>query len=323
MHYHGIRGIIQNIEQIGHLLQKGGQDLFLTQETGSLPLYENRQGAFACHRSPNLTFPPHLHADMEAVLVEYGEIFLREGEREFRLEAGDFALVFPGRLHSFESQGESCMLLALCPVEMAGDFRRTLLRCVPESPTLCRQKVHPDIGYAMAAMLEITEQNGNLAAAKAFVQLLLARALPEMDLAELSQTPSADLTARVVGWISENFTGPVSLDILSEALGAGKYRISRVFGEKLKTSLSDYVNQLRIDRARTLLLATDKEVSWVSAECGYENPRTFNREFRRICGCTPREYRKKFVLRGKEQAEGVKEYGAGKNHEPVFGGDLP
>ena len=66
---------------------------------------------------------------------------------------------------------------------------------------------------------------------------------------------------------------------------------------------SDYVNQLRVDRARTLLLATDQEVSRVSAECGYENPRTFNREFRRICGCTPREYRKKFVLRGKEQTE--------------------
>lgn len=275
--------------------------MFLTEERGSLPLYENRQGAFACHRSPDLNFPPHLHADMEAVLVEYGSLLLREGEQEFRLEPGDFALVFPGRLHAFESQGESCMLLALCPVEMAGDFRRTLLRCVPESPVVPRDRVHPDITYAMAGMRKITEKNGNLAAAKAFVQLFLARALPEMTLTEPSQIPSADLTARVVGWISENFTGPVSLDILSEALGAGKYRISRVFGEKLKTSLSDYVNQLRIDRARTLLLATDEEVSWVSSECGYENPRTFNREFRRICGCTPREYRKKYTLREKEK----------------------
>lgn len=275
--------------------------MFLTEEGGVLPLYENRQGAFACHRSPDLTFPAHLHADMEAVLVEYGTVSLREGEREFLLHTGDFALVFPGRLHSFESHGPSCMLLGLCPVEMAGDFRRALLRCVPTSPVVGREQVHPDIVYAMAGMREITENNGSLAAAKAFVQLLLARALPEMAMTEPAQTPSADLTARVVGWITENFTGPVSLDILSEALGAGKYRISRVFGEKLKTSLSDYVNQLRIDRARTLLLATDEEVCRVSEKCGYENPRTFNREFRRICGCTPREYRKKHTLRQKEK----------------------
>lgn len=264
-------------------------------------MYENRQGAFACHRSPNLTFPPHLHADMEAVLIEYGQVLLREGEEEFCLGPGDLALVFPGRLHSFESQGESCMLLALCPVEMAGDFRRTLLRCIPAPPVLPKERLHPDIPYAMVRLREITQQNGNLAAAKALVQLLLARALPAMALTEPPQTSSADLTARVVGWISENFTGPVSLDILAEALGTGKYRISRVFGEKLKTSLSDYVNQLRIDRARTLLLATDREVSWVSVECGYENPRTFNREFRRICGCTPREYRRKYTMQQEEK----------------------
>jgi AraC-like DNA-binding protein len=31
----------------------------------------------------------------------------------------------------------------------------------------------------------------------------------------------------------------------------------------------------------------------VSMACGYENPRTFNREFKQLCGCTPREYRQK------------------------------
>ena len=70
-----------------------------------------------------------------------------------------------------------------------------------------------------------------------------------------------------------------------------KYRVSRVFGEKLHTSLSEYVNRLRIDHAQALLQATEEDVLSICRACGYENPRMFNREFKRICGCTPREYR--------------------------------
>ena len=261
------------------------------EEWNSLPLYENRYGVFACHRSRDLTFPPHLHPDLELVFIEKGKILLQEGGKDYLLHPGDCAVVFPGRIHSFETQGESCMLLALCPTEMAGEFRRTLLRCIPDVPVVVERKLHPNVGYAMRGLREIFSQGGSLPAARAFVQLILARVIPCMEMKENTDTPPADLTAQVIGWISENYAEPVSLDILAEKLQVSKYRMSRVFGEKLHTSLSEYVNRLRIDHAQALLQATEEDVLSICRACGYENPRTFNREFKRICGCTPREYR--------------------------------
>lgn len=265
--------------------------MHVSEGRGPLPLYENRDGVFECHHSPDLIFPPHLHADLELVFVESGEIFLQEGGTTCRLQPGDGAVVFPGRIHSFETIGESRLLLALCPMKMTGDFHRTLLRCAPVSPVIRSENLHPDVEYAMRAMEEISSQSGSLAAAKAFVQLVLARTIPCLQLSEISDVPPADLTARVIGWISQNYAGPVSLDILETELGVSKYRISRVFGEKLCTSLSEYVNRLRIDHAQAMLRGTEQDVLSICMACGYENPRTFNREFKRICGCTPREYR--------------------------------
>lgn len=275
----------------------------LSEELANLPLYENWSGvfAFACHRSRDLVFPHHLHSEVEVVLVEKGNIALQSGEASCLMRPGDCAVIFPGQIHSYETQGPSSLLLALCPVEMSGDFRRVLLRQAPVSPLIRERELHRDVSYAMRGLREIYSQDGSLPAARAFVQLILARTLPCLELVDNTHRPPADLTTRIVEWVAENYAGPVSLDILSEQLQVSKYQISRVFGEKLRTSLSDYVNQLRIDHARELLRRTEEDVLAVSRACGYENPRTFNREFKKLCGCTPREYRRKHTVCGRER----------------------
>lgn len=174
---------------------------------------------------------------------------------------------------------------------MAGEFRRVLIRSCPVYPVVRASKLHRDVPYCINGMMDVFFRDNNLQAARAYLQLLLAWVLPRMELHQVPDTPPADLTAQVIGWISEHYMEPVSLDILAEKLNVSKYRISRVFGDKLCTSISDYVNRLRVQQAQSLLLATEGDVREICTACGYENPRTFNREFKRICGCTPREFR--------------------------------
>lgn len=262
-----------------------------TEEKGILPLYENRKGVFTCQKKKDLTFPPHLHSDVEIVYVVRGETWMVDGGTRCLLRSGDCAVVFPGRIHSYETEGKSDILLALCPVEMAGEFRRVLIRSCPVYPVVRASKLHRDVPYCINGMMDVFFRDNNLQAARAYLQLLLAWVLPRMELHQVPDIPPADLTAQVIGWISEHYMEPVSLDILAEKLNVSKYRISRVFGDKLCTSISDYVNRLRVQQAQSLLLATEGDVREICTACGYENPRTFNREFKRICGCTPREFR--------------------------------
>lgn len=67
---------------------------------------------------------------------------------------------------------------------------------------------------------------------------------------------------------------------------------SRFFRSHTGKTFPHLLNELRIGRACRLLTETDKSISEVAYECGFESLTNFNRQFRRIKGVRPREFRK-------------------------------
>ena len=53
----------------------------------------------------------------------------------------------------------------------------------------------------------------------------------------------------------------------------------------------EYLAQLRVKAACEALASSEKRISEIALSCGYGNLSNFNRQFKRIAGCTPREYR--------------------------------
>jgi len=69
---------------------------------------------------------------------------------------------------------------------------------------------------------------------------------------------------------------------------------SRFFKTRTGKSLPQYVNELRIGRACSLLAEGDAKVSDIALDSGFENLANFNRQFRSITGMMPRQYREEF-----------------------------
>lgn len=69
--------------------------------------------------------------------------------------------------------------------------------------------------------------------------------------------------------------------------------LSSYFKEKTGTNFSDYLNELRIGRAKELLLNPELRIQDVAAAVGYQNVNSFIRMFKRSSGVTPGEYRKR------------------------------
>jgi AraC-like DNA-binding protein len=59
-----------------------------------------------------------------------------------------------------------------------------------------------------------------------------------------------------------------------------------------RQNVSQYINGYRIEEACRLLRETDKPVTSVMFEAGFETKSNFNREFRRATGASPAEWRK-------------------------------
>ena len=64
-------------------------------------IYENDSDRIMLETSKDLTFPVHIHMDLEIFLVEEGEILVTVGNISRLLTKGDLVIVFPNQIHSY------------------------------------------------------------------------------------------------------------------------------------------------------------------------------------------------------------------------------
>jgi DNA-binding response OmpR family regulator len=84
---------------------------------------------------------------------------------------------------------------------------------------------------------------------------------------------------------------PPSAVDLAHRVGTNQQRLTRIFREQVGMSAYEYLQQLRLERGRSLLHETDLQVQLIADRVGYRNAGDFTRAFRRHFGVTPRQYR--------------------------------
>lgn len=92
----------------------------------------------------------------------------------------------------------------------------------------------------------------------------------------------------------------LKLETLANKLGVAKHYLSQVINQHYEVNFFEYINLLRIEEAKQLLLASDKKamnIIEVAYTVGYNTKNTFNTAFRRITGLTPTEYRNQNKIR--------------------------
>jgi AraC-like DNA-binding protein len=101
----------------------------------------------------------------------------------------------------------------------------------------------------------------------------------------------------VVDRITENLAEPLALADLAAELGMSESRFSRFFRRATGNTFVDFVNRVRISRACQLLMESDRLITDVCYEVGFNNVANFNRRFLDIKGMTPSEFRRQALTR--------------------------
>jgi len=100
----------------------------------------------------------------------------------------------------------------------------------------------------------------------------------------------------ILEYIDNNYENPITLAETAELMHYSQWHFSKIFKKLTGTNFVKYINQKRIDQAKQLIKETDMNITSISVSCGFENIRTFNREFKEICGLAPKEYRRSLVV---------------------------
>ena len=101
-----------------------------------------------------------------------------------------------------------------------------------------------------------------------------------------------DIVESVVKYLRQNYPDiNLSISSIAEDLDMNHNYLSRKFKESTGMRIGDYLNNLRVEEAKTLLLNMDNLVSDIAGMVGFSSYRTFVRVFSNVTGVTPKKYR--------------------------------
>ena len=96
----------------------------------------------------------------------------------------------------------------------------------------------------------------------------------------------------VVNYVIDNYKNNISLVEAAKIVNMSESAFSRYFMKTTGNRFSEFVSRIRLGRACVMLYETDKNISTIAFASGYNNLANFNRQFVKLKGMTPREYRK-------------------------------
>jgi AraC-like DNA-binding protein len=100
------------------------------------------------------------------------------------------------------------------------------------------------------------------------------------------------LKDEVLKYIKENFTDPsLSLITVSDHFGISIYSLSRLFNNYIGLGFTEFINGMRLEYAKRLLLTSEKLISEISSIVGFNSPNYFSRIFKSNIGISPRKFR--------------------------------
>jgi len=106
-----------------------------------------------------------------------------------------------------------------------------------------------------------------------------------------AEEPSSYLIKKALQVMHAKFTEDLHLNQIADELFVTSNYLSRLFRQETGKSFSDYLSELRIEKACELLVSSTQKIYQIGEAVGYPNPRYFSEWFQKQMGMSPGDYR--------------------------------
>ena len=269
-----------------------------------LEMYCNDISEFPMHY-----VPWHWHEELELGYVLNGSMMIESDGSKAELSPGDGFFINSNQLHAMRpADNASCetVNIVFAPEIIAG-----APHSIYESKFVLPLTAGSEVGVALLRP-SVEWQNGILKRLEASfhtyteasygyeiqirndlsqIWLSLFRAL--VDPAEAGRSSSSPRIKNILTYIHENYMYPVTLEQIAQSANIGVRTCYRWFRRQIGMTPFEYLMEYRVKIAAALLSGTDKTVTDISFEAGFNNTSYFSKIFRKATGYTPSAFRKK------------------------------
>jgi two-component system response regulator YesN len=113
-----------------------------------------------------------------------------------------------------------------------------------------------------------------------------------------NEVQHVDVIYKAIDYIRRNYMKKISLDDVALNVYLSPSYFSKIFKNEMKCNFSVYLNNVRIEHSKKLLLSNEVKLVDVAGIVGFENQSYFSKVFKKLTGGTPKKYRE---TRGKLQ----------------------
>lgn len=261
---------------------------------------------------PNFTFGPHSHNDIEMNFVTKGHCCMQFADQKVHFKKTDCMVIYPDVEHYFTVGNKPASLVQL-------EFRMDIFPELSPEPEMEKslvflynlltnsqqylkiinnQQINHLINFSVRE-LQSQRDNYSTMIRLLYAQLFILISRHIKETLKITQSSNHPLLTEAVEFINNHFSENITIQHVAERLDISERYLRRVFKNCANLSPLEYLNQLRINKTKELLLNENLSVKDIAYMVGFSNPQYFARRFKNNSGITPSEFRKKHALKYK------------------------
>lgn len=212
----------------------------------------------------------------------------------YEIGPGEGFLILPGELSSYQADAEEPW--SHIWVGFTGTKTADYLRCCgldPEHRTYqCAQPQQLEACVDDMMRLDTAGAGNELLLLGALYTFLGWVAQSARSPARHSRETGAEYVEMAAEYIRNHFQEDLTVAKLARYVGLNRSYLTTVFQNTVHMSPQQYLMRFRMERAAQMLQEGDLTVGEIARSCGYPDPLTFSKAFKRTLGVTPSQYRR-------------------------------
>ena|GEM_PF-5750582 len=115
-----------------------------------------------------------------------------------------------------------------------------------------------------------------------------------IDYRNIAEDAGCEYVKQTVEFVKANYAKDITIDSIASHIGISYSYLRKVFKDATGSNLADYINDLRMQKAKELLCSTNYTIKEIAAMCGYNHERSFSRSFAHAEGMSPGKYKSQY-----------------------------
>lgn len=240
----------------------------------------------------DLSYPEHAHSCYELLYVLQGRVRVYTPGETCTAEPDQLVFLSGGVIHGYVSTPGSRVLMMGCEPEAGAAYAPIL---DSGSHAFCKLNLAGSstlVPSLLEGLRQDPQAKQNRLALGGYVHFLLSAVACELERLPPRPRQEPDAFQRAITLLYDAAPGELDIETLAARAGISQFHLSRLFQKRLGMSFTTYRALIHTFAARRMLVQTALPVTEIAARCGYNTPRTFDRQFLALAGMTPRAYRR-------------------------------